>query len=291
MPVRSVAWAAAERFGWPRFEKANGRGRGFAFARYKNRGAYAAVPLEVAVDRESGRIDVLRAVCAVDSGDAVNPDGIRNQMITRPGSPFLGTGEAAQGPTAAGARECGRGRDRCPLSRPAADATARRRSLRRLRSPRSPPAFDVRAAAAAGVVAGVVATIAQVALWALLTDALPAILYRDARFAAAVVLGRHVLPPPATIDLAVMLAATLVHFAVAIGWTLVLAVALARLPARFALAVGAAFGIAVYAIDLYGFTALFPWFAASRDAIAAAAHVVFGIAAAVSYVALARKRG
>jgi len=91
---------------------------------------------------------VLRVVCAVDSGDAVNPDGIRNQMeggiiqslswtmheavaygperitsrdwnsypilrfsgvpdvvevhvIPRPGSPFLGTGEAAQGPTSA----------------------------------------------------------------------------------------------------------------------------------------------------------------------------------------------
>ena len=90
----------------------------------------------------------MRAAAAVDSGQAVNPDGIRNQIeggilqsaswtlyesvtfdrmritsrdwssypilrfsavpdsvevdvIDRPGQPFLGTGEAAQGPTAA----------------------------------------------------------------------------------------------------------------------------------------------------------------------------------------------
>ncbi len=151
---------------------------------------------------------------------------------------------------------------------------------------RTPP-FDLRAAMAAGVVAGIIATLAQLALWALFTDALPAILYRDARLAAAVVLGRRVLPPPATFDATVMLAATLVHFAVAIAWALVLATALARAPARFALPAGALFGLVVYAVDLYGFTALFPWFAASRDAIAVAAHVVFGIAAAGTYVALA----
>ena len=146
--AQDVLRLAAERFGWERFAPRNGRGRGIAFARYKNLGAYAAVALEIDVDRDSGRIDVTRAVCAVDSGDAVNPDGIRNQMeggiiqslswtmyeavthdaeritsrdwngypimrfaslprtvevhvIERPGAPFLGTGEAAQGPTAA----------------------------------------------------------------------------------------------------------------------------------------------------------------------------------------------
>lgn len=154
--------------------------------------------------------------------------------------------------------------------------------------PRAPSCFDARAAVAAGVVAGVVATFAQVALWALFTDARPAILYRDARLAAAVVLGRRVLPPPATFDAAVMLAASLVHFVVAVGWTLVLAAALPRVPPRFALPAGALFGLVVYAVDLHGFTVVFPWFAASRDAIAVAAHVVFGIVAAGAYVALAR---
>ena len=125
-----------------------GKGRGFAFARYKNLGAYCAVAIEVDVEHESGRVRLGRAVAAVDSGQAVNPDGIANQVqggivqsaswtlyesvrfdesrilsqdwstypilrfgnvpesvevhvIDAPGEPFLGTGEAAQGPTAA----------------------------------------------------------------------------------------------------------------------------------------------------------------------------------------------
>ena len=56
------------------------RGRGFAFARYKNLAAYAAIAMEVEVERETGDVRVLRVVAAVDSGEAVNPDGIRNQI-------------------------------------------------------------------------------------------------------------------------------------------------------------------------------------------------------------------
>jgi nicotinate dehydrogenase subunit B len=139
---------AADRFGWGAFKKQRGRGRGFAFARYKNLAAYTAIACEVEVERESGRVRMLRAVAANDSGEAVNPNGIRNQIeggiiqslswtlhesvsfdatrvtsqdwagypilrfpdlpdsvevhvINRPGQPFLGTGEAAQGPAAA----------------------------------------------------------------------------------------------------------------------------------------------------------------------------------------------
>ena len=51
------------------------RGRGFAFARYKNYAAYCAVAMEVEVERETGRVRLSRAVAAVDSGEVVNPDG------------------------------------------------------------------------------------------------------------------------------------------------------------------------------------------------------------------------
>jgi nicotinate dehydrogenase subunit B len=145
--ARDVIRLAAERFGWDKYQKHNGRGRGFAFARYKNLAAYCALAMEVNVDREAGDLRVLRVVAAVDSGEAVNPDGIKNQIeggilqsvswstfeavmyndtritsrdwgtypilrfshvpqsvevhvIDRPGQPFLGTGEAAQGPAA-----------------------------------------------------------------------------------------------------------------------------------------------------------------------------------------------
>ena len=140
---------AADKFGWQNDAKVrSGRGRGFAFAKYKNIAAYCAVGIELEVERETGRVRLLRAVAASDSGQAVNPDGIRNQIgggivqsaswtlheqvdfdttrilsrdwssypilrfpelfetvdvyvIDRPGMPFLGTGEASQGPAGA----------------------------------------------------------------------------------------------------------------------------------------------------------------------------------------------
>jgi len=143
-----VVKAAARGFGWDAWKRTPGHGRGFAFARYKNLAAYCAVSMEVEVLRESGEIRIGRVHCAIDSGEAVNPDGIRNQaeggvvqsiswtlreavtwnekeitsrdwgrypmirfphvprsvdveVIDRPGQPFLGTGEATQGPAAA----------------------------------------------------------------------------------------------------------------------------------------------------------------------------------------------
>src|SRR3546814_13543914 len=48
------------------------------FARYKNLAAYCAVAVKAEVERETGRVRVARAA-AVDSGEIVNPDGIRNQ--------------------------------------------------------------------------------------------------------------------------------------------------------------------------------------------------------------------
>ncbi len=144
----AVIRRAATRFGWQRYEASPNRGRGFAFARYKNHGAYLAIALDVERVPDEGRLIVHRAVAAVDSGEAVNSDGIRNQVeggivqslswsayeaaghhdgrrsdydwstypilrfgdaprsiivevIDRPGTAFLGTGECAQGPTAA----------------------------------------------------------------------------------------------------------------------------------------------------------------------------------------------
>jgi CO/xanthine dehydrogenase Mo-binding subunit len=54
-----------------------GRGRGLAFARYKNMAAYCAVVAEVVVDEE---VRVERIWCAADTGLVINPDGARNQL-------------------------------------------------------------------------------------------------------------------------------------------------------------------------------------------------------------------
>jgi CO/xanthine dehydrogenase Mo-binding subunit len=54
-----------------------GQAKGIAFARYKNRAAYAAVVVEVNVDEE---IKLARAWCAADAGLVINPDGAINQL-------------------------------------------------------------------------------------------------------------------------------------------------------------------------------------------------------------------
>ncbi len=135
----------------------------------------------------------------------------------------------------------------------------------------------------AGVIAGTFATLIQVLLWLAFTDDFPSILFRDARLTAALILGGSVLPPPATFDVGVMLVATLIHFILSIAYTAVLAALAARLAAVTALLAGIGFGIALYLLNLYGFTLIFPWFAQARGWIALLAHGVFGITAISAY--------
>lgn len=80
--AKAVIAAAAKKVNWqPRVQPAGtGRGRGIAFAQYKNVQCYAAIVVEVTVDRASGRIQLERAVIAADAGQVVNPDGLSNQL-------------------------------------------------------------------------------------------------------------------------------------------------------------------------------------------------------------------
>lgn len=142
------------------------------------------------------------------------------------------------------------------------------------------------AAVWAGIVAGIVATGAQMVLWWVFTDDLPEILYRDARLTAAMLMGPEVLPPPPAFDWKVMAVATLIHFAISIAYGLLLACLIFRLGLVLALLVGAVYGLALYAINMYGMTVLFPWFSVARDWITIVAHVVFGVSLASTYKAL-----
>jgi hypothetical protein len=145
------------------------------------------------------------------------------------------------------------------------------------------PDIHWRSAVLAGIIAGVVASVAQVALWWASSEPQAAMLFRDARLTAAIVMGREVLPPPATFDGSVMLVAALVHFALSIAYGLTLSVFVARLSTPLSLLAGGAFGLFLYAINMYGFTFLFPSFVVTRGWITAAAHVVFGTVAAMVY--------
>ena len=74
--AQDVIRSVARRANW-KPEKQPGRGRGIAFARYKNTGAYCAVIAEVEGAED---IRVNRLTIAVDVGEAINPDGVINQI-------------------------------------------------------------------------------------------------------------------------------------------------------------------------------------------------------------------
>ena len=79
--AKAVIDAAAKNAGWQKGAEGTGtHGRGIGFARYKNHATYVAVVVEVEVDRGSGAVRVVKATAAADSGQIVNPDGLKNQM-------------------------------------------------------------------------------------------------------------------------------------------------------------------------------------------------------------------
>jgi isoquinoline 1-oxidoreductase len=81
--LRAALEGAAERFGWSgaRTREARAAGHGVGIAGGFEKGGYVATCAEVAVDRTSGAVRIVRAVTAFDCGAIVNPDGLRNQIV------------------------------------------------------------------------------------------------------------------------------------------------------------------------------------------------------------------
>ena len=131
--ARAVLQQAATLAGWRQAPRREGFGQGLGYARYKNSGAWCAMVAEI---EAAAQLRVHRLCIAVDVGQAVNPDGVRQQIeggavqatswtlkedACEPGvqmlrfsevprievqvlastQPSLGAGEASLGPTAA----------------------------------------------------------------------------------------------------------------------------------------------------------------------------------------------
>jgi CO/xanthine dehydrogenase Mo-binding subunit len=78
---RAVIETAAAKAGWKPGSTSDGaHGRGFGFAKYKNLSCYVACVADVAVDRKTGRVDVIRVVAAADAGQIINPKGLEMQI-------------------------------------------------------------------------------------------------------------------------------------------------------------------------------------------------------------------
>ena len=86
--LRAVFEAAAKQFGWNGNRAA---GHGFGMGGGFEKAGNVATCAEVAVDRKSGEVKVLRVVTAFECGAIVNPDNLRNQIE---GSNIMGLGGA-----------------------------------------------------------------------------------------------------------------------------------------------------------------------------------------------------
>lgn len=78
--ARAVVERVRDASGWPHKGKEPGAGIGFAFARYKNIMGYCAIAVLLRVHPQTGEVQLDRVVTAVDVGQIVNPDGLRNQV-------------------------------------------------------------------------------------------------------------------------------------------------------------------------------------------------------------------
>jgi hypothetical protein len=149
-------------------------------------------------------------------------------------------------------------------------------------TPDSTPPVDVGAGARAGLVAGTVFLVVEMIVVPL---ALGGSMWRLLRMMAGIAMGSEVVAPPETFDPLIVLVALVVHFALSAFYGMVLALFIRGMSAGTALVAGAGFGVALYAINFYGFTLLFPWFATARTWVTLVTHIVFGLVAAGVYKA------
>ena len=76
--MKRVLEAAAEKFAWKPAPSPSKRGWGVACGDYE--GTYVAMMAEVEVDKNTGKIQVKKVVCAQDMGLVINPEGAKMQV-------------------------------------------------------------------------------------------------------------------------------------------------------------------------------------------------------------------
>lgn len=130
----------------------------------------------------------------------------------------------------------------------------------------------------AGLTAGTIATLVQVLLWWLFDVPLHETIFRDIRLTAALIMGIDILSPMHGMAWDIFFAAALIHTLLSVFYALLPAYWVGKWPPVTSTIAGAMYGLAIFLVNLYGFTILFPWFEVARDWITLLAHLAFGIA-------------
>lgn len=149
-------------------------------------------------------------------------------------------------------------------------------------------ALNLNAAIWGGIIAGLVFLILEMAMVAFIQGMSP---WAPPRMMAAIVMGEGVLPPmdaPATFDMSVMMVAMMVHIVITILYGIILGWVISHFELGLSASIlaGTLFGLLLYVVNFYGFTAIWPWFAMARDLISIFAHAVYGLVLGWAYHAI-----
>lgn len=148
--------------------------------------------------------------------------------------------------------------------------------------------IDIKAALFAGFIAGVIdlALLGAIAL-------AEGNAWGNMRMTAAILMGRDVLPPPATFDPLIFVVSSIVHFGLSLIYGLIVAWFVRKSDWPLGMMIGVAIGFAIYIVNYYVFAPLlFPWLSVQRGGmVSTLIHPVFGLIAAAAYIWLRRPAG
>lgn len=145
--------------------------------------------------------------------------------------------------------------------------------------------MDWEAAIKAGLIAGLVALLIVVIPAA--ADGYPWIIFH---WIAGLVLGPDVLAESRDLSPLLIGLGLLIHFVLSVIYALILAFIIHRWGFWVGVLGGALFGLALFVINYYTFTLLFPWFLVMRSWTVVIAHLIFGAVAGGAYEAMEVER-
>lgn len=155
--------------------------------------------------------------------------------------------------------------------------------MRRSSAVRMRQIMDLRAAVLAGLIAGLVYLVVQIVMATWLLGSTP---WVALRWQAAIILGQGVLPPPATFAAWPVLVGLLLHLLLSLLYGLLIAFIIHRGGLLMGIVGGGLIGLALYALNFYTLTLIFPWFFAIRNWLLVVGHVLFGALVGGIYEAL-----
>jgi hypothetical protein len=134
-----------------------------------------------------------------------------------------------------------------------------------------------RAVLVSGLVAGTLFLLTDLVFAPLVTQTSATV---TLRYFAALVLGSKVLTQSGT---DILIIGVIVHYVLSLVFALVIALVVHRWGMVVGIVGGAIMGVAIYGINLYTLTVLFPWFFAINSTVILLCHAIFGAVAGGVY--------